>query len=78
MVALLSVIIKLDVVITTPGSFNTTAYTKGSETQAGVIKIDTENEPGKIYTIGVYSHIRVTLFQYLISRLSGEYQRRRL
>lgn len=72
LVALLSVIIKLDVVITTPGSFNTTAYTKGSETQAGVIKIDTENEPGKIYTIGVYSHIRVTLFQYLISRLSGD------
>lgn len=72
LLALFSVIVKVNVVVVTPGTLNGTAYTKASEKPVGAVKIETDNKPGAIYTIGVYSHIRVTYFQHLISRLSRD------
>jgi len=67
---LLSVIVKVNVEVITPGGLNSTAYTDTTENESGSVKIMTENSAGNIYTVGVYSHIRVSYFQYLISQFS--------
>jgi len=67
---LFSVAIKVNIEVVTPGTLNRTAYTLSDTQEVGVIKIETENKSGNIYTVGVYSHLRVSLFQYLISNFS--------
>lgn len=68
---LLSVSIKVNYEVTTPGSINDTVATTSDVKPFASVDIDTKNEAGKIYTVGVYSHVRVSLFQYLISQLSS-------
>lgn len=72
---LLSVSIKVNYEVTTPGSINDTVTTKSDYKPFASIDIDTNNTVGKIYTVGVYSHVRVSLFQYLIAQLSSNIAR---
>lgn len=51
--------IKVNYEITTPGSIN---YTASS------IKIEADNEVGYIYTVGVYTHTRISVIQYWLAK----------
>ncbi|MDD4000781.1 MAG: hypothetical protein PHX62_07825, partial [Bacilli bacterium] len=70
LLVLLSVIIKVDCQVTTPGSISATVATLADPKDYWVVKIDEENLAGEINTVGVYNHTHISLFQYLISRLS--------
>ena len=64
--------VKIDVVVTTPGLINNTAQTSNEDKGYVPLTIDTNNTSGNIFTIGVYSHYQVSLFQFLISKLSSD------
>jgi PDZ domain-containing protein len=51
--------IKVDYEIITPGSIN---YTASS------VKVEAENETGFIYTVGVYTHTRISVVQYWLAK----------
>ena len=68
----LSVLVKVNVEVMTPGVVNGIAYTNDDNHAVGVLKIDTNNKSGNIFTVGIYSHQRVSLFQYLISKFSND------
>lgn len=51
--------IKVDYEIITPGSIN---YTASS------VKVEAENETGFIYTVGVYTHTRISVIQYWLAK----------
>lgn len=71
LILILGTAIRVDYVVTTPGAFNHTAKTTDETKSYAAVTIETNNQAGYIYTIGVYSHIRVSLFQYLISKMSN-------
>ncbi|MGD9604572.1 MAG: hypothetical protein AB7V00_00270 [Bacilli bacterium] len=68
------VFIKMDVVVTTPGLINNTAQTSNEDKGFVPLTIETSNISGNIFTIGVYSHYEISLFQYLIASLSDDIQ----
>lgn len=54
-------ICKVDYELTTPGVISITTES---------VKIDTSNKKGNIYTVGVYSTKRITIFEYWISKMN--------
>jgi len=64
--------VKVDYEVVTPGHINNTVKTTADDKTYAVLDIDTDNISGKIYTVGVYSHIRVSYFQYLLSKYSKD------
>jgi len=65
--------VKVDYEVLTPGSINPIVATNSQANDYWVVKISTDNRAGNVNTVGVYQHIRVSYFQYLISKLSPKH-----
>ncbi len=72
--ALCLTFIKVDYIVSTPGTINNTVQTGNENKANAALTIDTEYDSGDIFTIGIYNHYRVSLFQYLIAKLSNDVQ----
>jgi PDZ domain-containing protein len=72
LLAILMVVIKVDYEIYTPGVINTTVMTNGDDKDYAVISFENGNLAGKIHTVGIYTHKRVSIYQYLLAKLSLE------
>jgi len=72
--ALCLIFIKVDYIVMTPGTINNTVQTQDENKAYTALTIDTEYASGDIFTIGIYNHYRVSLFQYLIAKLSKDVQ----
>lgn len=66
------VTIQVNVEAVTPGSISHSIATKEQENSNLSVYIDTANTPGEVYTVGVFSHKRISLFQYLIGKLNND------
>lgn len=65
-------VIKVNYEVLTPGSINSIVNTNAEAYDYWVLKIDTDNSPGNVNTVGVYHHKKISYFQYLISKLSDK------
>ncbi|HBP25903.1 MAG TPA: hypothetical protein DD618_03005 [Acholeplasmatales bacterium] len=72
--ALCLIFIKVDYIVATPGTINNTVQTKDENKAYTALTVETEYDSGDIFTIGIYNHYRVSLFQYLIAKLSNDVQ----
>lgn len=69
--SLVLLFVKVDYVVITPGLINNTAQTTDENKGNVSLTISTDYASGNIFTIGVYTHYNVSLFQYLIANMSN-------
>lgn len=72
---LLMPIIKINKELETPGGINLNVSTNKFQNENLSIFIDTDNVVGNVYSVGIYSHKKVSVFQYLISYLNKDITR---
>lgn len=70
LIALLT--IKVNVEIITPGGINANIGTNEYNIASPNVFIDTDYNPGNIFTVGVHSRKRISLYQYLISKMNDD------
>lgn len=63
---------KVNYEIITPGGVNYTVETNEKKHSGASILIETNNDPGFVYTVGVYSHRSISLFQYFVGKLNKD------
>lgn len=69
---MLAVTIKVNYEIYTPGLINTTVATNVDVQDYAVISFENDNVAGKIHTVGIYTHKRISFYQYVLAKLSNE------
>ncbi len=70
LLAIILVSVKVNYEIYTPGRINNTVNTISDQKDYAVIYIEDQNLAGEIYTVGIYTHKRISLFQYLLAKAS--------
>lgn len=72
LILILLVTVKVNVEAITPGGININIATDEFDNPNVSVYIETDNLPGNIYTVGVRTHKRISLYQYLIGSLNKD------
>lgn len=71
-VLMLLVTVKVNVEVITPGGVNAYVSTNEDLKQSVSVYVDTNNDVGEIFTVGVHTHKRISVYQYLISKINKD------
>lgn len=72
LILILLVTVKVNVEAITPGGINLNIATDKFDNPNVSVHIETDNLPGNIYTVGVRTHKRITLYQYLMGSFNKD------